>query len=254
MAFLSFGFSLISDLHGMDLDADPNMRPRAFKGFRKRWQSSQPSVPSESGPLSEQHDADEQYASDLPLFGMDALGSTEFFSLEDPDEVEPQLGPQLETAESEVQQTLDGSTQSQGNPQSCLHVLDPNKRELSCHELKRAKQDIGKLPWELEGSAFLGADRWQGTALASFDSLFASSVVGASDVCESQVVQTRPATVLSETVLPVIPLTLRRARKEGTCGRRHQITGSAEVQRHHTAGSSGYSTWYKFEGTIASGV
>ena len=73
VASLSFGFSLISDLHGMDLDADPNMRPRAFKGFRKRWQSSQPSVPSESGPLSEQHDADEQYASDLPLFGFDAL-------------------------------------------------------------------------------------------------------------------------------------------------------------------------------------
>ena len=220
VAFLSFGFSLISDLHGMDLDADPNMRPRAFKGFRKRWQSSHPSVPSESGPLSEQHDADEQYASDLPLFGFDALGSTEFFNLDDPDEIEPQLGPQRETADSDVQQVLDGSTQSQGNPQSCLHVLDPNKRELSWkaiahhHELKRAKQDIGKLPWELEGSAFPGADRWQGTALASFDSLFASSIVGASDVCESQVVQTRPATVLSETVLPVIPMTLRRARKE----------------------------------------
>jgi len=99
-------------------------------------------------------------------------------------------------------------------------VLDPQKREPSWKlaaieaDVKRSRRNLEKLPWELEGSAFKPADKWQGTFLASFDKRFAPTSIGISEVWHSQVVQARASGSFSTPDLPVAPISLKQARRE----------------------------------------
>eukprot|EP00435_Cladocopium_sp_Y103_P010269 s3915_g2.t1 len=55
---------------------------------------------------------------------------------------------------------------------------------------------------------------WQGTVLGSFDKFFTGTSIGARDVWNSQIVRSRPSSECQGVDLPVIPIKLRRARRE----------------------------------------
>ena len=101
-----------------------------------------------------------------------------------------------------------------------IQVLDPQNREYQWRsaaievDFKRLCIGLHKFPWKLEGSTFRPRDRWHGTGFAACDKLFALTTVGTSDVLASQVVVSRSGSDTMQSVLPVIPISLKKARRE----------------------------------------
>ena len=218
--FCSGLFDQLLILDVMDLDGDrTDSAPRELKGFRRRWNPSQASSPAQSGPSDvvlqgEQilH-ADNEY--DASLFGGDVFGKFpgdwDVISVHDGAE-QPELPEGLGKRVFE-------NSDNMPRP-STIQVCDPQNRESQWKhaaieaDAKRLKSSFQKLPWELEGSAFKPLDRWHGTGLASFDRFFQPTFVGAYDVLESQVVKSRPSAIQVKHDLPVVPISLKRSRRE----------------------------------------
>ena len=58
------------------------------------------------------------------------------------------------------------------------------------------------------------SDRWHGTVLASFDKRFAITGIGIRDIWDSTVVDSRPYKVADTSSFPVVPINLKRSRRE----------------------------------------
>ena len=202
----------------MDPDADnASEGSRALRGFRRRWAraSSEPATErSEVISLHSDHNLDV-----FPqLFGEYSPSVADDLDAAGWQFVEPSVD-HLESSQFEsLKRPLDVSSKSLHD--SCPVVLDPCGSEPSWRataleaEIKRAKTNLDKLPWEVDGSVFKTRDLWQGTAVSLLDKMFTPATLGAQDVLASQVVATRPS---RETVcqdLPVVPFMLKRARRE----------------------------------------
>lgn len=204
----------------MDLDGDMSFSmPRELKGFRRRWNPPRGSVSDQSGPS----DAAEHDQCELPadgaqeddLFCGDTVETVsvdlDVISLHDAD-------PQHDSHVTDGKRLFESVGEMQ--QPSPIQVLDPQNRESQWKhaaieaDAKRIRSSFQKLPWEMEGSAFKPLDRWHGTGLAAFDKLFQPTFVGACDVFDSQVVQTRPSASVYRPDAPVVPITLKRARRE----------------------------------------
>ena len=204
----------------MDLDGDVACDDfRELRGFRRRWNAPQVTPSEQSGPLEqtlhdEQHVhadegqfealiGDDQHALQYDIWEQVSLPA----DVDTPDRIEG-TGKRLFDSLFDVQE-----------PEP-IQVLDPHNRESHWKtaaieaEVKRMRSGLQKLPWEFEGTAFRQQDKWHGTCLAAFDKLFTPAAVGASDVLCSQVVFSRPNSVSLQSDLPVIPISLKKARRE----------------------------------------
>ena len=204
----------------MNLDDDETEQGlRPLRGFRRRWQAPQPSTPADSDVVG-LHDLEEgPYEVNSPLMGESAFGSADVgMTLDDWDFLESSP-VHVEHASNTMKRLLEPESDF-ANHECRVRVLDPNSREptwkaaATASNFKRMKRDLEKLPWEVEGTAFRLQDKWHGTALASFDSYFTPTCIGAFDVWDSQVVKTRPEVTRVAVDLPVVPFTLKRARRE----------------------------------------
>ena len=205
----------------MDLDGDLTIdAPRELRGFRRRWNTSQASSPDLSGPLAAEpfgegpnlpyeFDPDDIFLGDggdeLPQDVWDVISMPE-------DDTHAEL---FGVSNKRLFDSLDVALQP-----APIQLLDPQKRESAWKaaaieaDFKRLRSTITKLPWEQEGFAFKPVDKWQGTMLEAFDKRFAPVFIGVHDVLGSQVVQSRPNSVSLQRDLPVVPISLKRARKE----------------------------------------
>jgi hypothetical protein len=205
----------------MDLDGDLTFdAPRELRGFRRRWNTSQASSPELSGPLAAESIGEEQ---NFP-YDFDP-GDT--FLGDGGDELPQDVWDVISMPAEDTQAELRGVTSKRFfdsldvAPQPApIQLLDPQKREPAWKaaaieaDFKRFRSTFAKLPWEQEGFAFKPVDKWQGTMLEAFDKRFAPVFIGAHDVLDSQVVQSRPSSVSLQRDLPVVPISLKRARKE----------------------------------------
>ena len=189
----------------MDLDGDMMPEaPRELRGFRRRWNASQASSPEQSGPLAVESIGEDQ---NLPYDfdpGDTFLGDDVYeFPRDIWDVISlPAKGVQAEhhgVTGIRLFDSLDVAPQP-----ALIQVLDP----------QTAIEADFKLPWEQEGFAFIPTDRWQGTMLEAFDNCFAPVFIGVHDVLDSQVVRSRPSSVSLQSGLPIVPISLKRARKE----------------------------------------
>jgi hypothetical protein len=205
----------------MDLDGDLMFdAPRELRGFRRRWTASQASSPELSGPLAVESIGEDQ---NLP-YDFDP-GDT--FLGDGGDELPQDVWDVISMPAEVTQAELRGVTGKRffdsldvAPHPAPIQLLDPQKRESAWKvaaieaDLKRLRNSFTKLPWEQEGLAFKSADKWQGTALEAFDKRFAPVFIGAHDVLDSQVVQSRPSLVSLQRDLPIVPISLKRASKE----------------------------------------
>ena len=213
-------FDQLLILHTMDVDGDISCDDtRELRGFRRRWNAPQATSSEQSGPLEQAlHEEQHVHADDGSgdaLFGYDNPASFhdiwEQVSL--PADVEPP-----ERVEGTGKRLFESSFDVH-EPEP-IQVLDPQNRESQWRvaaieaDFKRMRSGLQKLPWELEGTAFRQPDRWHGTGLAAFDKLFAPAAVGTSDVLASQVVFSRSSCDSLQSDLPVIPMSLKKARRE----------------------------------------
>ena len=194
---------------------------RPLRGYRKRWRPSRAASSNASGPsVNDAQNMDQNLFSpgsspgrhDEPCdesavpFDWEPLDQFDDAAFQDPF--------------SGFDLLLQGSGVTTKLQDAVPRVLDPQKREPSWKlaaieaDVKRSRRNLEKLPWELEGSAFKPADKWQGTFLASFDKRFAPTSIGISDVWHSQVVQARASGSFSTPDLPVAPISLKQARRE----------------------------------------
>ena len=205
----------------MERDAvDLPIPSRPLKGFRRRWLQHQATSPMESGP------SDEAAVDESNLFspGASVFGDASHVDAESvPDGLETgePFSDQLAAVSLQTgdKRPFD-ATQDSSCSDSSLKVLDPFGREPSWRaaaldaDFKRLKSNFGKLPWELEGSAFVQSDRWHGTVFASFDKRFAITGIGVQDVWNSTVVDSRPYKLADTSTFPVVPISLKRSRRE----------------------------------------
>ena len=210
-------------ISAMDLDEAVDMCSpnRPMRGFRRRWQLSAASSEAVSPePLAEANREDLNLETQSNLFGGSNAESCDFdlhhldWDFIGPcDEVEDarrddSLKRAFEPSEVEVE--------SMSGPQ----VLDPLQTEPSWRatalaaEYKRARNNYTKLPWELEGSVFRSRELWQGTIVSSLDKMLTPTSLGAFDVLNSQVVNVRPVRECNPAAAPVLPIQLKRARRE----------------------------------------
>ena len=194
---------------------------RPLRGYRKRWRPSRAASSNASGPSvndaqnmnqnlfspgSSPGRHDELCDESAVPFDWEPLDQFDDAAFQDPF--------------SGFDLLLQGSGVTTKLQDAVPRVLDPQKREPSWKlaaieaDVKRSRRNLEKLPWELEGSAFKPADKWQGTFLASFDKRFAPTSIGISDVWHSQVVQARASGSFSTPDLPVAPISLKQARRE----------------------------------------
>ena len=150
----------------MDPDADnASEGSRALRGFRRRWAraSSEPATErSEVISLHSDHNLDV-----FPqLFGEYSPSVADDLDAAGWQFVEPSVD-HLESSQFEsLKRPLDVSSKSLHD--SCPVVLDPCGSEPSWRataleaEIKRAKTNLDKLPWEVDGSVFKTRDLWQG--------------------------------------------------------------------------------------------
>eukprot|EP00435_Cladocopium_sp_Y103_P039591 s2882_g10.t1 len=215
----------------MDLDGDhPSAEQKGLKGFRARWRGADASEPL-GEPQTEELSDVVYHLDHAPLFEAtdgDSLeyspGLTDWEACETQDnEVLDDVGSEQFTAENPFGpswKSFDAHHVSDLFHVASPQVLDPTKREPEWKaaavkaEVKRAKHDIGKLPWEVEGFGFRSHDRFHGTVLTAYDQLFAPTSIGAMDVWDSQIVRSRPESVSAAVDLPVVPVKLHRARHE----------------------------------------
>eukprot|EP00435_Cladocopium_sp_Y103_P067578 s464_g30.t1 len=219
-----FGFSSIPEVtFDMDLDdVDSPKRSQSPKGFRKRWKPHVMPQPNVSEPLTtvEPSFPDDDVLSlfDGSCFPESPLDDTVDggdWSLVGSHVSFPGVDIPAETLKRPWE-APDSDRCSDVFP----HVLDPSRVETAWKsaaisaEFKRARNSFDKLPWEQEGYAFRSSNMWHGTALSSFDKMFTCTTIGAQDVWNSQVVSSRPASFCQGASLPVVPITLKRARRE----------------------------------------
>ena len=200
-----------------DLQSDP----RPLRGFRKRWRPSHAASSNASEPsVDDVQNFDRSLFSPGSFHGRHDESCDESampFDWEPPDQFAEVA---FHDAFAGVDQLFQGSGVMAELQDAVPRVLDPQKREPSWKlaaleaDVRRSRGNLEKLPWELEGSAFRPADKWQGTFLSSFDKRFAPTSIGISDVWHSQVVQTRATGSFSTPDLPVAPISLKQARRE----------------------------------------
>ena len=207
----------------MDLDDtfDESQDHRPLRGFRKRWQPEATAL-DEQSPRPSSDDVGEglNRESQLDLFGGDYAESLE----PEPSLLEWDLIEQTnETGEalqsSSLKRAFDPVENLDGvctGPQ----VLDPLrtesvwKAEALAAEVKRARTSFAKLPWEVDGSVSRSRDLWQGTVVSILDKMLVPSAIGAMDVIQSQTVTSRPDRGRPSMDVPVLPIQLKRARRE----------------------------------------
>ena len=213
----------------MDSDVcEPDGQPeRVFRGFRKRWQTGQRNSDVESsGPSSaDVHEipifGQDMYQDDIhDLFGDDAAFQTDAtVEIGDWDSFDGLVTGDSGTLGNRLKRSFlpgEGVEDVPASPQ----VLDPNHHEAAWKasaltaEIKRAKNSHPKLPWEIDGTAFKSRDIWQGTIISSLDKMLTPTSLGARDVMDSQVVLGRQCSEVPGTDLRILPIQLKRARKE----------------------------------------
>ena len=207
----------------MDLDetCDESQEQRPLRGFRKRWLPESTALGEQSPrPLSEDVGEGLNRESQFDLFGGSYAESLEPEpSLFDWDLVE-QTGDTGEVLHADSLKRVFDPAEDLNAPVPGPQVLDPLraesvwKAEALAAEVKRARTSFAKLPWEVDGSVFTSRDLWQGTIVSSLDKMLAPSSIGALDVIESQVVTERPDRGRSSMEAPVLPIQLKRARRE----------------------------------------
>lgn len=206
----------------MDMrDESVDVPLRELRGFRLRWKLSATSSPDALGPAV--GDTGDEGCNELS--DSVAIGDTGIFGISEHD-------PNGMFSNGMSEQCVDLELQT-GSPKRCsdfemafqpeqraLPLLDPQRKEPSWKaaaveaEVKRLRYSFDKLPWEMDGTAFRRADPWRGTVLQSFDKMFATTCIGIQDVQDSYVVQSRPSGTLMPSELPVVPVTLKGARRE----------------------------------------
>jgi hypothetical protein len=207
----------------MDLDetVDETQVERPLRGFRRRWTSDVAALDEPSpGHISEGVGEDLNLESQPHLFSGSNVDSLEF----DQHALDWDfIGHTCDSEEAGLDGTLKRALEIDEDltePSTCPQVLDPLGTEPSWKaaaltaEVKRARSDLVKLPWEVEGSVFKSRDLWQGTIVSSLDKMFTPSAIGAVDVLGSQVVHERPDKARPSTEVPVLPIQLKRARRE----------------------------------------
>ena len=193
--------------------------PRALEGFRRRWDPPRGSVSDQSGPS----DAAEHIQCELPADGAQEddlfCGDTgEIVSVDVDVSLLHDADPQQDLHVTDGKLLFESVGEMQQPPP--IQVLDPQNREPQWKHVaieadaKRFRSSFQKLPREMEGSAFRPLDRWHSTGLAAFDKLFQPTFVGAFDVFDSQVVQTRLSVSVFRPDAPVVPISSKRARLE----------------------------------------
>ena len=199
-------------ISAMDLDeaVDTCSSSRPLRGFRRRWQLSAASSEAASpGPLTEANREDLNLETQSNLFGGSNAESCDF----DLHHLDWDfIGPCDEAEDARHDESLklafepsEFGVESVSGPQ----VLDPLHTEPSwtatalAAEYKRARINYTKLPWELEGSVF-----------RSLDKMLTPTSLGAFDVLNSQVVNVRPVRECNPAAAPVLPIQLKRARRE----------------------------------------
>jgi len=206
-----------------DKDLNSDASPRLLKGFRRRWVApsealsvgSEPFVDVPVGQLSNEFTGDTIFGDSVFDDGLDP-DFAEWDLIQTVEDL-PDVAMSSKRAFRDVPSEIDfGETSEPSTPQ----VLDPQHLEASWKaraieaDLKRARVSLPKLPWELEGTAFRPVDRWQGTALAGFDKFFGTTSIGAVDVLDSHVVTSRACSFVATPELPVVPIALKKARRE----------------------------------------
>ena len=207
----------------MDLDetVDETQDERPLRGFRRRWTSDVAALDEPSpGHISEGVGEDLNLESQPHLFSGSNVDSMEF----DQHALDWDfIGHTCDSEEAGPDETLKRALEIDEDltePSTCPQVLDPLGTEPSWKaaaltaEVKRARSDFVKLPWEMEGSVFKSRDLWQGTIVSSLDKMFTPSAIGAVDVLGSQVVHERPDKARPSAEVPVLPIQLKRARRE----------------------------------------
>ena len=200
-----------------DRNDQSDVSPRQLRGFRRRWQPVL-DEPSESGALGSAADVfgtdgtfdDALFEGSDACFDDDsALADWELLS------DHPPAVFMHEGLKRQFESDLEDPTPPEG-PQ----VLDPQRVEPIWKaraveaDLKRARSSLDKLPWEQDGSAFRSTDKWHGTILAGFEKNFTMTCIGAQDVWNSNVVTSKRSSVAILPELPVVPISLRKARYE----------------------------------------
>ena len=197
----------------MDLDGDmmPDA-PRELRGCRRCWNASQASSPEQSGPLAVESIGEDQ---NLPYDfepGDTFLGDGVY---EFPQDIWDVISLPAKDVQAErhgvtgirLSDSLDVAPQP-----ALIQVLDPQTAIEA--DFKRLRNTFAELPWEQVGFAYIPTNRWQGAMLEAFDNCFAPVFIGVHDVLDSQVVQSRPSSVSLQSGLPIVPISLKRARKE----------------------------------------
>ena len=207
----------------MDLDetCDESQEQRPLRGFRKRWLPEATALDEPSPrPLSEDVGEGLNQESQFDLFGGNYAESLEPEpSLLDWDLVE-QTGDAGDVLHADSLKRVFEPAEDLTEPVTGPQVLDPLrtesvwKAEALAAEVKRARTSFAKLPWEVDGSVFKSRDLWQGTIVSSLDKMLAPSSIGALDVIESQIVTERPDRGCPSLEAPVLPIQLKRARRE----------------------------------------
>ena len=198
---------------------DSGVEP-VLKGFRKRWTSGKRALEHESsGPPSEDLHGHPDVPFQPHLFGGSDVGSLDFADVVGDVDFTGHLDDACADSQNALKSCLEAAASSDGQPVQ-IQIVDPHRSEPTwkaaalAAEFKRARNCRDKLPWELEGSIFKSRDIWQGTAVSSLDKMFIPLTIGASDVMGSKVVATRAEPVLQEPDLRVMPIQLKRARRE----------------------------------------
>lgn len=206
-----------------DKDLTLDAPPRLLKGFRRRWVAPPEASSVGSEPSADTPEA--QFPREFPgetLFGDPIFDDDLEPNFDDWDLIQTvdEFPAFAESSKRMFHEGPSGRDFGESSESSAPRVLDPQHLESSWKarafeaDLKRARVSLPKLPWELEGTAFRPVDRWHGTALAGFDKLFGTTSIGASDVLDSNVVATRAHNFVATPELPVVPITLKKARRE----------------------------------------
>ena len=201
----------------MDPDADnASEGSRALRGFRRRWARALSEPATERSDVISLH-SDQNLDVSSQLVGEHIPGFADDFDAAVWHFVEPQVenwdSPQFETLKRPLEVSSDRFHESRPL------VLDPCGSEPSWRvtaleaEIKRAKTNLDRLPWEVDGSAFKRV-LWQGTVVSLLDKMFSPATFCTQDVLASQVVTFRPTRETSCQDLPVVPFMLKKARRE----------------------------------------
>ena len=204
-------------LHTMDVDGDISCDDtRELRGFRRLWNAPQAPSSEQSGPL------ERVLHEERSLHADDGSGDA-LFEYDNPATI-PDIWERISSsADVDPPERFEGTGKRLFDSSFDVHepkVLEPQKRESQWRsatietDFKRLRSGLQKLPWELEGTALRQHDRWHGTGLAAFDKLVAPAAVGTSDVLASQVVFSRASSDTLQSDLPVIPISLKKARRE----------------------------------------